>query len=99
MAFFFKFRYSLFLSCFYDRIRERKGWDLDMQRESIRMYAYAIDFDLIKVDLSLNYYNGIVALYIFNIFERIRRGSNHFDLRLINIIMLFIQQLDRKLLM
>ena len=63
MAFFFKFRYSLFLSCFYDRIRERKGWDLDMQRESIRMYAYAIDFDLIKVDLSLNYYNGISSQY------------------------------------
>ena len=33
-----------------------------MQRESIRMYAYAIDFDLIKVDLSLNYYNGISEL-------------------------------------
>ena len=63
MAFFFKFRYSLFLCCFYDRIRERKGWDLDMQRESIRMYAYAIDFDLIKVDLSLNYYNGISSQY------------------------------------
>lgn len=63
MAFFFKFRYSLFLSCFYDRIRGRKGWDVDMQRESIRMYAYAIDFDLIKVDLSLNYYNGISSQY------------------------------------
>ena len=58
MAFFFKFRYSLFLSCFYDRIKGRKGWDLDMQRESIRMYAYAIDFDLIKVDLSLNSLNN-----------------------------------------
>lgn len=34
-----------------------------MQRESIRMYAYAIDFDLIKVDLSLNYYNGISSQY------------------------------------
>ena len=27
------------------------------------MYAYAIDFDLIKVNLSLNYYNGISSQY------------------------------------
>ena len=39
-----------------------------MQRESIRMYAYAIDFDLIKVDLSLNYYNGISSqFYLMNL--------------------------------
>ena len=49
----------LFFSYFYDRIGNVKRWVYNMQRESIRMYAYAIDFDLIKVDLSLNYYNGV----------------------------------------
>ena len=50
-----------------------------MQRESIRMFAYAISFDEIKVLLSKNYYNGISSKFYLKDLESNEHRLLHGD--------------------